>query len=689
LQKKLIAGKEDAFLSRSLFTLSHIDCSNFDTHLTDLKLSSWESARDLLERLELKSLLPAKPKLSLENEFFEEKAFCDKLNLKIITLESELDSFLERVSLSEHFSFDLETTGLNWIEDQILGISFCLGGETFYLPVNNQLNDLFFSKKHIFEKLKKIFQNPKITKIAHNIKFDAHFLSSQAGIKIIGQSFDTAIAARILLPEWIKVGLKSLSQTHLNLKRASFSDLAKEFGSDFQNIPLEKIAKYAALDAFQTLQLYKIFLEKLSLNQNLLNSFKTIEMPLSFILLQMEECGILFDSAKAEELNSIVGIELEKVVGKITGFLETLDIDHEHKDLIKSINLNSPKQLQILLFDILKLPVPKVAGYKKVSTNVETLNQLALIHPVPGLILQHRQLYKLKSTYLEALPTHRNKSTGAIHTNYSQLIVSTGRLSSLDPNLQNIPQASGKINVRDCFVSRPGYYFLSADYSQIELRVLAYLSKDKALISSFQNNEDIHNKTACTIFKKTESEVLPEERSLAKKINFSVLYGLSPFSLSLELKISVKIAQEYINAFFETYPSVRPWMDELIKSATENGFITTISGRQRWFSNLSDGNMLVAKSEQRAAINAVIQGSAADIVKLAMIKLSDFLRKEPAEYLNIHMLLQVHDEILFECPNPKNKGLNFKLTKIMETVIDLGFPLTVNTKVGYSWGTLT
>jgi len=688
LKKKLLAGKEDALISEKLFTLRDIDDLDIDLNQANINLLDWNKGLATFEKLELKSMLPDK-KISLSEQFKEEEEFCKKLNLTIIDSQKLLEKLISDITKHKIFAFDLETTGLSWLTDKVIGISFCFPTEeVFYIPLSydssqNQLNLL--KDLNVFSQLKAVFENIEILKIAHNSKFDGHFLHYHGGINIFNNLFDTAIAARLSLPEWIKVGLKNLSLVFLNLKRKSFAELLKENGG---NIALDKMARYAALDALQTYQLYKILVDKLNASPSLLKSFREIEIPLVPILLKMEERGILFNLDVAQQLTKVVEEKLEIVKNKIYAFLDNLEIDLDKKQLVKNINLNSPQQLQILLFDILGLPTAKKSGSGKYSTDVDVLEELGTQHPIPNLILEYRRLFKLKSTYLEGLTSHCEKPTGAIHTDYSQLMVSTGRLSSLDPNLQNIPQSSDQINIRNCFVPREGYYFLSADYSQIELRILAHITGDKQLTAAFEKGEDIHAKTACKIFSKEIQDITSTERDLAKKINFSVLYGLSAFSLSKDLKINVKKAQEYIDAFFASYPGVQKWMDTEIKLATQNGFISTIGGRQRWFNGLSDNNLLVAKAQQRAAINAIIQGSAAEIIKLAMIKSYNFLQNTQGKTLNTFMLLQVHDEILFECQGPENKDLLTQIKELMEQITEWQVPLIVNLKTGQTWGEL-
>ena len=710
ISKKLIEGKQDALLSEQLFTLQNIalppnllknECFDFAQGASSN--ITWKNGNEMFEKLELKSFLVDTTKSSVpstkEAEITEEQAAASQLNVTIIADLPTLKKAVLKIKESRQFAFDLETTGLSWTTDKIVGIAIAASPDhLYYLPVYHQkiapaaYNFPIADKAEMCSLLQEVFSDAEILKLSHHGKFDQHFLEHELGIKVEGPAFDTAIAARLCLPEWISVGLKSLSVTELGLKRQSFTEVLKKHQiSDISQLDIMPAAQYACLDALQTMQLYHIFAQRLADNPLLKDIFYHIEMPLLPILCQMEATGIVFDLTRVATISSLVDAEINHVKAKINAFLETLDLPVAHGDL----NLNSPQQLQTLFFDILKLPRGKKGKKGNYSTNAAILEELAFIHPLPALILQYRQLFKLKSTYLEGLARHAiadpflPPNCGVIHTDYSQTIVATGRLSSFEPNLQNIPQPLSNINLRSCFVARPGTTFIAADYSQIELRVLAELTKDESLVKAFNERQDIHRRTASKLFDKPESEITLEERSLAKKINFSILYGLSAFSLAKELKISTKTAQIYIKTFFDAYPKVSSWMEETVKKAASDGFITTLGGRRRWFRNLSDPNQIIAKAEARAAINAVAQGSAAELIKLAMIKLNHFFSTpEFSKEQRPQLLLQVHDEVLIECSPAYLPTVLGKIPHLMTNIVLWSIPLEINLKTGPDWGSL-
>lgn len=683
IRKALENGKKDALLSQELFTLREIP--NFSISLDNTLCGNIDfyKAKDLLIELELQSLIPDK-------QFLQATQYLPPdFKVTVIKTETEL-LFIEKSILSKakSIAIDLETTGLEWFKDTIVGISFAFDDrETFYIPIahtNTTIAGETFDQLQLYQVkpfLEKIIKSPSITKIFHNQKFDMHFLKETFQFSFDNtQFFDTAIAARLCLPEWIRVGLKSLSKSELNLERPDLSTILKQYGPDFRYLPIEVASEYAGLDAMQTFKLHKIFSERLE-NQLLLSKiFWDIEQPLVLILLKMEHLGICIDSQQVEILEQEISTELLKTIDKIHAILKSLSFPDS---FIASLNLNSPKQLQSFLFETLKLPFKKKSNTGQLSTDVEVLQELAEIHPIPTLILNYRKLAKLKSTYIDALKSFKNPKTNAIHTQYSQIVVATGRLSSLEPNLQNIPQASETLNIKKCFVARPKMQLISADYSQIELRVLAELCKDTNLISAFKNGEDIHLKTATFIFNKNSVDITDADRSIAKKINFSLLYGLSSYSLSKDLKITPKEASAYIDGFFQAYPAVQPWIEASLTKAKQTGFIETILGRKRWFQHLNDNNKNIAKAESRSAINAIIQGSAAELFKIAMISIDKALTK------NANILLQVHDEVLVECYEKDTPSLLHTLNNVMTSVVDWDVPLIVNFKTGFNWGSMS
>ncbi len=683
VKKCLIVGRENAFLSERLFTLSEIKDLVVDFSKIEKVVLNFDKSADLLQELELVSFLPKREQSQIVSE---------PLPFEVNIIRSHKDLFeLQENILSQAtcLAIDLETTGLSWLQDSIVAVSVAFDTKkAFYIPIahinydDKSLvpNQVLLSDLGLF--LEKIFAS-NILKLFHNQKFDLHFLKQAFGFCLNGPFFDTAIAARICLPEWVSVGLKSLAKSELNFERSDLTSLLKKYGPDFRSVPVQIASEYGALDVVHCLQLHERFVQQFEKMPRLGEFFWNIEMPLAEILLDMEHAGISLDLQKVKDLTELVEGELEKCLGKVNSALKSADLEDS---FIQNLNINSPKQLQHLLFEVLSLPIKKKSGKSgQYSTDNEVLSQLETFHPIPALILEYRKLSKIKSTYLDPLQDFFDEKTSAVHTQYSQLMVSTGRLSSLEPNLQNVPQVGSLVNVRSCFVARPGKVFLSADYSQIELRVLAYLCKDSNLISAFQSGQDIHLNTAIFLFNKDSEAIKDEERALAKKINFSILYGLSPYSLSQDLKISSALATEYINSFFQAYPAVKNWIQASLDRARENGFIETVCGRRRWFRYLNDKNQNIAKAEQRAAINAIVQGSAAELLKMAMIKMDKVFKSQS---LGAKILLQVHDEVLVEVEE-SDVDLTLKtIQEVMTTVVCWEVPLEVNFKIGQNWGVL-
>jgi DNA polymerase-1 len=387
----------------------------------------------------------------------------------------------------------------------------------------------------------------------------------------------------------------------------------------------------------------------------------------------MEKTGVMIDLDVLKEAGKEVNSKLNSIENKLEKY--------------KDVNLNSPKQVEELLFDKLKLPVLKKSGGGQRSTDQEVLEELSKTHPIPGLIMQYRELYKLKSTYIEALPKSINPETNRIHTSFSQTMVATGRLSSSNPNLQNIP-ASGDLGlkIREAFVAARGKQLISADYSQIELRVLAHMTKEKVLIDAFTNDIDIHKQTAAQIFNVPLEKVTNEERQLGKKINFSIIYGLTPYGLSKDLGIKLSEAKEYITRYFEKYPKIAKWIEETVEEATKNGFTTTLLGRRRYVPGLHEKNKNLYDASKRIAVNSPVQGSSAEIMKLAMININDALKKGN---FDAKLILQIHDEVVIECPNEEIERVERLLKKEMESVVKWEIPLIANIRTGKNWAKIT
>lgn len=673
MQAALTASKDNAFLSRDLFLLQY-----HPTGLSkeDLAFDSagWAHAQPLFERLNFKSLLK-------DLQSSSTTPVADRLiqyDFKTITTEQQLTDLCAQLKLHKRFALDTETNGAQPLECLCVGISLCFQeGTAYYIPFGHTTGQMQLTKEQVVAALKPIFEDEQYEKYLQHCKFDQLVLYT-LGIELKGVVFDTLIAARLVVREWQRIGLKELSEHYFHEQMLTFKEVVKDNGfKTFEQVPLELATRYAAADAHQTLKLVAVLQKQLK-EQEQEKLYYEIEHPLINVLAQMEIAGIWLDVPFLNKLNQQITEELRSLEEKIIAL-----VGQQHA----SINLNSPKQIEQLLFHELKLPPQKKSakgtGH---STDHEVLEALAKIHPVPGLIMGYRELFKLKSTYVEALPTFVNPQTGRIHTTYSQTAVATGRLASSDPNLQNIPaDGSGYgIEVRAAFKADPGYVFLSADYSQIELRVLAELSQDKALMEAFLSGHDIHRETAARLFDVDLDQVTNEQRQIGKRINFSILYGLTPYGLSKDLGIPFKDAKNYIEKYFAQYPGVQRWMEDVVLFAKEHGYVKTYWGRRRYVPAINEANPVLLKEAQRVAINTVAQGTAAEIMKIGMLVLDPLLKRRDAR-----MILQIHDELLISVPNKNKEAIGQEVKGLLESVVSWKVPLEVTVRFGSDWKEVT
>jgi DNA polymerase I len=672
IKNTLITNKDNAFLSLKLFLLVYFPTKIKASSITFNK-QNWKNANELFKKLNFKSLLDESNKKKSNNTNSTKIPFSVKrgYKFKTITTKEELCQLIEYLKEKSIFAIDTETTGLNTLKDELVGISFCAEiGLSFYIPVNHKNEHLKLSKDEIISELKELLEDEEYQKILHNAKFDILVLHT-AGIKLKGLIFDTIIAANLISEEWQRINLAQLSYDYLNDEMLSFEEVVKANKyKDFSFVPTELATQYAAADAHQTFALKNILEKKLK-EKNLLNLFNTIEMPLVSVLTKMEKCGIYLETKELIKLEKSIDIELKDIEGKIKLFVDQED----------NINLNSPKQIEEFLFEKLKLPKQK-KSFKKTgySTDQEVLTSLSYLHPAPGLILKYRELYKLKSTYIGGLPKYINSKDKRVHTSLSQISTSTGRLASSEPNLQNIP-ANNSIyakQLRGAFKSEPGHIFISADYSQIELRVLAHISKDENLERSFLQDLDIHAITASKIFDISLTDVTHEQRQVGKRINFSILYGLTPYGLSKDLNISFNDAKKYIEKYFAQYPGVQKWMDKIIEETKEKGFVETLGGRRRYIPAIHEKNKNLYEFAKRAAINTVAQGTAAEIMKNGMIKLN-------IDIPEAKIILQIHDELLISVPEISAPYLEAKIKNTLEQIVDWKIPLKATTRIGKTW----
>jgi len=666
VKEKLERDKESAFMSRELVSIDTGMDLEFNSDLMKPGKVDSSTLKKMFEKFEFVSFLEGmqgEVKKSIE---------VDRSNYKTILTEKSLKDLMKSLVKNRSFAFDVETTNKRPVWARMVGISFSFeDGNSYYIPLAHRYLGApdQLDLKMVCEKLKTILEDKSIKKCGHNIKYDLIVLANE-GIALDGLDFDTMIASYLLNPSSRGHGLDALSMEYFGHKNITYKEMVgsgnKEIG--FDEVEVGPATEYAAEDSDMTWRLKGKLQPKLI--DSTLKLYKEIELPLLEVLAEIELNGIYINRKHLVELSS-----------KIDKQLLTLE-----KDIYiladEEFNINSPKQLSVILFEKLKLPVIKKTktGY---STDVSVLELLAQEHKLPEQILSYRQLAKLKSTYVDALPGEIFKNTGRVHTSFNQTVAATGRLSSSNPNLQNIPIRSemGR-EIRKAFTAEGDNMLLSADYSQIELRILAHLSKDKALKNAFDKGEDIHSRTAADIFGSALDNVDDDSRRMAKAVNFGIIYGLSAFGLSRQLKISRKEAKDFIDQYFSLYSKVKGFMDNTISEARECGYTLTMFNRRRYLPDLKSDNRQTRESAERVAINSPIQGSAADLIKVAMIQISRKLKKLK---LNSKMILQVHDELVFECPVHEQKEIESLVRKEMEGACLLSVPLIVDIGWGKNW----
>lgn len=662
LRERLTQNKEMALLSRRLVKIKD-----------DLQLSLSPPSLGKRDERELSRLLRELEFASLWRELGKEET--PEAHYKTVTTLMELKGLKEEILKQGLFSFDIETTNENPILAEMVGISICLReGNSYYIPLGHAGPVNPFDLNTFKAEFKDIFEDGSIRKIGHNIKYDSEVLINN-GIDIKGIYFDTMIASYLVNPEQRQHNLAFLAQHYLNFKKTLYEDLVGK-GKDQKNLaelPVDIVSKYCCEDSDFTFRLYNLLYKELEQSNNL-ELFFEVEIPLVYILIEMELNGIAIDV----NLFNQMSFEFQKRIDTLA--------EEIYKEVGMEFNINSPQQLSYVLFEKLKLPaLKKTAKTKAFSTNVKVLKELASgPHRLPKLLLEYRTLAKLKSTYLDTLVNLVNPKTGRLHTSFNQTVTATGRLSSSNPNLQNIPvRGEEGREIRKGFVAPEGSVLLSADYSQIELRIFAHYSQDPKLIEAFLKEEDIHNRTAMEIFGlKEPSMVSPDMRRMAKAINFGIIYGMGPQKLSDELGIDLKLARSYIEAYYERYPGVLSYRKEMVERAKRNGYVTTLFNRRRYLPNIYSENKGLAAEAERAAINTPIQGTAADLIKKAMVNLKERLRREN---LKAKFLLQVHDELLFEVPSHELDKTIMTVKEEMEGVYDLRVPLKVDVGYGKNW----
>jgi DNA polymerase-1 len=667
---KLEAEKDKAYMSYALATIK-LDVA---LDLTADQLANGEPDREQLvewyTRMEFRSWLE-----ELLDGAEPELAEAMAVDYDIVTSQAALDSWLETLVAAELFAFDTETTSLNYMEARIVGLSFAVEpGRAAYVPLAHDYLGApdQLDRDAVLAQFKPLLEDEQQAKVGQNLKYDASVLANH-GIHMRGIRFDTMLESYVLDSTATRHDMDSLALKYLGHKTIHFEDIAGKGAKQltFNQIKLEEAGPYAAEDADITLRLHQALWPRLAEQDGPRHVFSTIEMPLVPILSRIERCGALISRELLQAQSAQLGQRL-------------LELQGEAYELAgQEFNLGSPKQLGDILFNKLELPVLKKTPKGAPSTAEEVLVELALDYPLPKLLLEHRSLSKLKSTYTDKLPDMINARTGRVHTSYHQAVAATGRLSSSDPNLQNIPiRTQEGRRIRQAFISPPGYRIVAADYSQIELRIMAHLSADPGLLTAFQDGLDVHRATAAEVFEVGLEEVSGDQRRKAKAINFGLIYGMSAFGLARQLHLGRGEAQQYIDRYFERYPGVAQYMDRTRVLAREQGYVETLFGRRLYLPEINARNKMRAQAAERTAINAPMQGTAADIIKRAMLSVDGWLQTEKPD---ARMIMQVHDELVFEVASGEVVAVSEKICQLMSQAAELAVPLLVEAGAGDNW----
>ena len=596
-------------------------------------------------------------------------------NYHTIRTKNELDELIEVMKKAPYISFDTETTSLDYMNAELVGVSIALKpNEAFYIPINHNYEGVEkqLEEHFVLEALKPFLESDEIPKIGHNLKYDRHILQN-LGIDLKGKLLDTMLFSYVNNSTITRHNLDAVSKRYLNINPTSYEDVAGKGAKQipFSEVSIEVASEYASEDADISLKLYEHIEPLVQKETKLAKLYSEIEGPLIYTLGDIERNGVLIDSEKlneqSKELEAKI-LKLEKKVQKSAG---------------EDFNLGSPKQLQEILYEKLGLPVIKKTPKGQPSTAESVLQELSLDFPIVQEILSYRAISKLKSTYTDKLPKMVNSNTGRVHTSYHQAVTATGRLSSSDPNLQNIPIRSEEgRRIREAFIAPEGYKILAADYSQIELRIMAHLSKDKGLMDAFAKGQDIHQATAAEIFDANIEDVTANQRRSAKAINFGLIYGMSAFGLSKQLQITRAEAQNYIEQYFDRYPQVKNYMDETKLSAKKMGYVETVFGRRLYLADIESSNYQRRQYAERSAINAPMQGTAADLIKIAMIHLHQKIKEES---FDAKIIMQVHDELVIEVKENQSDELSELTTSIMSEISKLDVDLKVDADIGNNW----
>ena len=680
VKKALTENKKEALLSRKLVILKHDVQIAFDFEKCLLTEYDRDKVVDLFQKYEFKRLLTQLSGLDLlksntgpqKMDLFDDNSPSSPTRAKksdqkyqLIDSKNKFDKFLTQLNKQKEFSFDTETTGLNWMEDKLLGVSFSWKpGEAYYVIAD------------FTNQLKPVLENKQAIKIAQNLKFDLEVLGSH-GVEVADNYFDTMLASYLLDPGSRGHSLDKLAFSEFGYEMMPITDLIGPNGKNqitLEQVDIKKVSWYSCEDADMTFQLYLKLGNELR-DKSIEGLFKEIEMPLIPVLIELERNGVKLDVNFLKKQSKSVKAKVAKISKEI----------YEHSG--KEFNISSPIQLKEILFDELAIPTDEIrVGKTGLSTGAAELEKIKDNHPIVPLIMEYRELTKLDSTYLAALPKLVSKKDNRLHTSFNQTITATGRLSSSEPNLQNIPTRTklGK-EVRKAFIAEPGCQILNADYNQIELRIVASLADDKKMLEAFKKGEDIHSRTAAEIHGIDIDEVTPEIRRTAKSINFGIIYGMGVFGLSLDAGISREEAKEFMDKYFDLHKNIAKYMEASKQMARTQGYVETLFGRRRYLPEINSGVMQIKRAAERMAINAPVQGTAADLMKIAMIKVSNEMKKKfkPEDY---KLILQVHDSLVLEVKKSKMKQVAKVVRDVMDNVYELKAPITVDIEIGDNWG---
>ncbi len=660
-------------LSRELLT---IKCDvDLDVGPRDLRMEppDREALRELYSRLEFKTWLSEL--LGQDTDDSDQGAASAATNYETVLSQDAFEAWLDKLAEAELVSFDTETTSLDYMQAEIVGVSFAVEpGHAAYVPVAHAYPGVpsQLSREWVLEALRPLLEDPERAKLGQNLKYDMNVLA-RYGIELQGIRYDTMLESYVLDSTATRHDMDSLALKYLSYRTIHYEDIAGKGAKQlrFDQISLEEAGPYAAEDADVTLRLHQTLWPRLQKAPQLRQLVEEVEVPLVPVLSRMERNGVAVDRDKLTRQSEELASRMRDVEAQA------------HQLAGRPFNLGSPKQIQSILFNEMKLPVIAKTPSGQPSTAESVLQELALDYPLPKLILEHRGLSKLKSTYTDALPARINPSTGRVHTSYHQAVAATGRLSSSEPNLQNIPIRSPEgRRIRQAFVAPAGYKLLAADYSQVELRIMAHLSGDERLLAAFDSGLDIHRATAAEVFGTTPEEVTTDQRRSAKAINFGLIYGMSAFGLARQLGIEREAAQDYVDRYFARYPGVRSFMEQTRTQAREKGYVETVLGRRLYLPEINSRNVQRRQYAERTAINAPMQGTAADIIKRAMLQLDHWLG---GSGLDARMIMQVHDELVFECKQEAVEEAVGMIRVLMSSAAELVVPLVVDVGVGDNW----